>query len=95
MIGKRLTAAPEACAATEFPNGIIHEGESIFQQTGVNRRPDVWVQDPTTLEVLKVYEAARQKADGTFVTREQAKMSEYDAAGIPYHFEPVEPICGR
>jgi len=78
-------------AQEEFPNDIIHENESIKNQTGVNRRPDVWVEDGENPGVVKkVYEAARQNQDGTWVSREGAKEIEYRNAGIDYHFEPVK-----
>jgi hypothetical protein len=56
----------------------------------VNRKPDVWVEDPATGKVLKVYEAARTNKDGSFVAREMEKKAEYDAAKIESHFEPVK-----
>jgi hypothetical protein len=77
-------------AQAEFPDDIIHEGTSIRPKTGVNRRPDVWVEDATTGQVKKVYEAARQERSGAFVRRERLKQSEYKDATIPHHFEPVQ-----
>jgi hypothetical protein len=76
----------------EFPNDIVHEGTSIKQKTGVNREPDVWVEDVNTGAVKKVYEAAKTNADGTFVPRERAKKVEYDAAGIPNEFLDSGPF---
>lgn len=78
-------------ARREFPNGQIEAGKSILQETGVNRRPDVSVRDLENRRVLKVYEAARIGPDGRLPKREQAKKDEYDQAGIPSHFEPVNP----
>lgn len=72
-------------------NVRIETGTSILSRTGVNRRPDVWVRDPTTDKVLKVYEAARFNLDGSLPKREQLKKDEYDQAGIPNYFEPVSP----
>jgi hypothetical protein len=84
---KRLTDLAER----EFPDAEINTGTSIRDETGVNRRPDVWVFDPRTGRVLKVYEAARFNPDGTLPRREQLKKFEYDRAGIPSHFESVTP----
>jgi hypothetical protein len=42
-----------------------------------------------TKQVLKVYEAARYK-NGQLVAREWLKQRQYDAAGIPSHFEEVK-----
>lgn len=78
-------------AQSEFPDDIIHEGTSIKPSTGVNRQPDVWVEDATTGRVKKVYEAARQERSGAFVRRERLKKANYDDARIPSHFEPVKP----
>jgi hypothetical protein len=75
-----------AKAKSEFPNDVINEGTSILALTGVDREPDVWIQDAETLKVKKVYEAARTNADGTFVPREKDKEAEYKAKGIPYEF---------
>ena len=80
----------EKLARKEYPNAYIRRGTSICKQTKVNRRPDVWVEDPQTERVLKVYEAARQNKNGTWVSREGAKQSEYNAAGIESHFEKVK-----
>jgi hypothetical protein len=41
--------------------------------------------------VKKIYEAARQNKDETFVKRERDKKKQYDALGIPSEFEPVRP----
>jgi hypothetical protein len=68
----------------------ILQNKSI-KDTGVNRIPDVVVRDKLTGQVLEVYEAARTNADGSFVSREIDKMQDYIDAGIPYHFEPVQP----
>jgi len=89
---QRTVAKLKAMAEREYPNGIIHENESICKATKgqVNRKPDVWVEDRNTGQVLKVYEAARRNADGTFVSREGAKQVEYDAARIPSVFAPVQ-----
>jgi hypothetical protein len=78
-------------ARKEFPGMDVRSNESIRKLTGINRRPDVWVRDPKTGKILKVYEAARQNADGSWVSREGTKQAEYRAAGIPSHFEPVTP----
>lgn len=78
-------------AAKEFPNMRIETGSSIRGLTGINRRPDVWVYDEALRKVLKVYEAARFNPDGSLAPREQLKKNEYDKAGIPSHFEPVNP----
>jgi hypothetical protein len=69
----------------------IHEGTSIKSKTGVNRRPDVWVEDAKG-NVVKVYEAARKNKGkgGDFVSRERKKQVEYDDANIPSHFEEVK-----
>src|SRR5947209_6786669 len=80
----------EKMAEKEFPKAYIRRSKSICGKTGVNRRPDVWVEDPKTGKVLKVYEAARRNKNGTLVSREGAKQSEYNAAGVPSHFEPVQ-----
>lgn len=63
-----------------YPEDIIHEGTSIKGKTGINRRPDVWVEDAITGKVKKVYEAARSNKNGTFVSRENKKMSEIHQA---------------
>lgn len=69
-------------AAAEFPDDIIHQGTSINSKTGLNRRPDVWVEDAITGLVKKVYEAARTNADGTIVSREQLKQFQYNAFNL-------------
>lgn len=78
-------------AKREFPKADIEAGSSIYQRTGVDRRPDVWARDKGTGKVLKVYEAVRLNPDGSLPTREQQKKREYDEAGISCHFEPVPP----
>ena len=80
----------EEMARSEFPNDIIHRGKSIRGKTGINREPDVWVEDANTRAVKKVYEAARKTPEGEWVDRELAKKNEYDKAGIPSHFEEVK-----
>lgn len=77
-------------AKSDFPDDVIHAGTSINNKTGVNRRPDVWVEDAKTGKVKQVYEAARQNKDGSFVARECRKAVEYDKAKLPAHFEPVK-----
>jgi hypothetical protein len=79
----------EAMAATEFPGAIIRLGEPLPSGLGLSRMPDVWAQDPATLQVLKVYEAARFR-NGALVSREFLKQQQYKAAGIPAHFEEVK-----
>jgi hypothetical protein len=79
-------------AKKEFPNGKIHEGDSIKDQPGtggLDRQPDVWVEDPMTGRVLKVYEAARKDGSGQWVQRELDKLNDYNRLGIPSHFEEV------
>ena len=52
-------------AKKEFPNDIIHQGQSIKGQPGtggLDRQPDVWVEDRATGRVKKVYEGG---AEGT------------------------------
>ncbi|HJT34425.1 MAG TPA: hypothetical protein VJ783_20505 [Pirellulales bacterium] len=80
-------------AVEEFPEGIIHEPTSIKNAPnakGLNRMPDIWVEDAKTGEVLKVYEAARKEKSGQFVKRERDKKRDYDALGIRSHFEEVK-----
>ena len=79
-------------AKAEFPGSTykIYENRMLPANTGVRRKPDVWVRDRQTGQVVKVYEAARQE-HGEFVPRELKKVDEYEAAGIPYHLEPVAP----
>lgn len=79
-------------ARNEFPDDIIHQGDSIKAKTGISRQPDVWVEDAQTGAVKKVYEAARTKPDGTFVPRELAKKAQYDSAGIPNEFKDAGPV---
>jgi RHS repeat-associated protein len=88
-------AASRGQPTTDFE---IWENRSIKGKTGVDRRPDVAIYNSVTDKIEKVYEAARLKpptqADPSrceFVTREEAKMDEYDKAQIPSHFEPVTP----
>jgi hypothetical protein len=86
---RRLTAQAER----EFPDDIIHQGTSIKNQPGtggLDRRPDVWVEDASTGRVKKVYEAARKEKSGEFVLRERAKKADYDKLGIPSEFEEVK-----
>lgn len=78
-------------ANSEYPDDIVHAGgTSIKKKTGINRKPDVWVENAETGDVMKVYEAARTKKSGDFVTREQVKMKNYNEAKIPNHFEEVK-----
>ena len=91
---QRTVEKLEEMAQREFPDGNrykIHYNRSILDATGgkVNRKPDVWVQDRETGQAVKVYEAARQRQNGQFVSRERKKVQEYEAAGIDYHLEPV------
>jgi len=79
-------------AENEFPDDIIHEGDSIRGKTRIHRQPDVWVEDAKTHKVKKVYEAARTKPDGKFVDREMAKKAQYDAKGIPNEFGDAGPV---
>jgi Domain of unknown function (DUF4157) len=79
-------------ARAEFPDDIIHQGDSIEGRTGIRRQPDVWVEDAETGAVKKVYEAARTNPDGTFVPREVAKKTQYDSAGIPNEFGDAGPV---
>jgi len=76
-------------AEKEFPGDKIHQGTSIRDKTGVNRRPDVWVEDASTKQVKKVYEAARKNKDGSWVKRERDKLDDYTRAGIPNEFQEV------
>jgi hypothetical protein len=83
--------ALEKTADAEFPGDIIHKGTSIKTQTGVNRRPDVWVEDANNPNNVKmVYEAARTNTSGSFVSREVVKRMDYSQAGIPSTFKSVE-----
>jgi hypothetical protein len=82
-------------ASEEFPNPNyrIQVNRSIRDQSGINRRPDVAVIETLPgggRRVVKVYEAVRTNKDGTPVAREQRKVQEYKAAGIPVHQEPVK-----
>ncbi len=80
-------------ARKEFPNDIIHKGESIKGRPGaegLDRQPDVWVEDRATGRVKKVYEAVRKDASGEFVPRELEKKRDYDKWGIPSYFEEVK-----
>lgn len=91
----------EKMAGSEFPDDIVHKGESITglktpsgrKIVNVQRNPDVWVEDAQHRGVVKkVYEAARtNEGDGNFVSREMAKKKQYDALGLKSHFEPVRP----
>ena len=56
---------------------------------GLDRRPDVWVEDAATREVQRVYEAGRVNKAGEFLSRERAKMADYNHHGILSHFEEV------
>lgn len=56
---------------------------------GLDRRPDVWVEDRVTGEVRRVYEAARLNRSGEFVSREGTKAADYNKYGIRSHFEEV------
>jgi hypothetical protein len=80
-------------AIKEFPNDRIHEGTSIKNQPGtegLDRRPEVWVEDSVTHRVKKVYEAARKDASGEWKPRELDKKADYDRLGILSHFEEVK-----
>jgi hypothetical protein len=84
-------------AAQEFPNDIIHDRGNIKHQPGAARglsvEPDIWVEDLTTQEVKKAYEAVRTEADGkTPKARELRKAAKYKARGIDFKLEPVRPI---
>lgn len=87
-------------ARNDFPDDIVHRGGSIVgmktpkgrEIRTVSREPDVWVEDRANRGVVKkIYEAARQNKDETFVKREREKKKQYDALGIPSEFEPVRP----
>jgi hypothetical protein len=70
----------------------VNQGTTIRNQpntTGVNRKPDVWVEDAQTGQVLQVYEAARKNKNGSWVARERRKELDYQQNNIPSHFEPV------
>lgn len=59
---------------------------------GLRRNPDVAVIDTQTGRVVQVYEAARFNQSGRLIRPdERAKISDYEAAGIPYEFHPVGP----
>jgi hypothetical protein len=75
-------------AQQEFPNDIVHRETELPPGSKVKRTPDVWVEEAGTGKILKVYEAARYK-NGALVSRELIKLKQYQAARIPYHFEPV------
>ena len=75
-------------------NVRIHESKSIKDAPnakGLDRRPDVWVQDADTLEVLRLYEAARKNAAGEWVTREGLKIDDYKRLGLDYTIQAVRP----
>jgi len=73
-----------------YQDDYIRQGTSIRAVSGVNRQPDVWVQDRITGRVKKVYEAARKAESGQWVDRELDKQKAYNKAGIPSHFEEVK-----
>ena len=75
-------------AEEEFPDMVIHRESPLPEDLGIGRNPDVWVEDPATGNVLKVYEAARYE-NGTLVPRELLKQKQYNGARIPSHFEEV------
>jgi hypothetical protein len=66
---------------------ILRE-KPLPQRLGLGLKPDVQVLHPETLDVLKVYEAARFK-NGRIYGRELVKQQLYDAASILSHFEEV------
>ncbi len=76
-------------AEQEFPGAYIRTGRMLPARTGISRIPDAWAQDPATGQVLKVYEAARYQ-NGVLVSREAAKLQQYNRAGISSHFEEVK-----
>jgi hypothetical protein len=93
MDHKRTVGRLRRKAEEEFEGQevYIHESTSIKNQPntkGLDRRPDIWVEDPETGKVLKIYEAARERGDD-FVPRELLKQEQYDKLGIDSHFEPV------
>jgi hypothetical protein len=67
----------------------IHENKSIKKFSGINRKPDVWVENFETQKIEKVYEAARTNKSG-YVSREMKKMKEYEDAGIDHYFKAVK-----
>jgi hypothetical protein len=70
-------------------NVEIKESQSIKQWLQIDRRPDVWVLDKQSRNLLRVYEAGRANMSGSPVSRELLKLEQYRAASIPYHFEEV------
>jgi RHS repeat-associated protein len=59
---------------------------------GVPRKPDAAVIDTETGKVVVVYEAARFDEQGRFKRPDEPeKITDYEAAGIPYEFHPVGP----
>lgn len=68
----------------------IHENTSIKNKTGINRRPDVWVEEISTGKVVKVYEAARASKKYGMAKREVAKVGQYIKGGIKYFFKIVK-----
>ena len=84
----------EGVARREFPDKGRYEirvNQSIRQETGINRRPDVSVFDRVKERIVKVYEAARANQDGvTPVARERKKVLEYEGRSIPVQVEIVK-----
>jgi RHS repeat-associated protein len=66
------------------PNAEVRSNQSLKDiDPTLSRRPDVAVVDAKQGKILEVSEVARTNADGTLVSRERAKLPEYEKRGIP------------
>jgi hypothetical protein len=69
----------------------VHKGESIKDMDnakGLDRRPDVWVEDVVNHRVIKIIEVGRK--DRQNQGRENKKEEQYFNLKIPYDFIPLE-----